>query len=115
MALNVSALDDDHAMTLTEVIIVFKIPVEPNHVPNDYDLCAHEHLHNVYLPHIANGSVMLIRNENPVAHRCLESGFLPDPEDIRDAIRTSIGLVLRGICFKNSPLRKNPANFLVKR
>ena len=71
LPLNVSALDDDNVMTLTEVIVVDKIPVEPNHVPNDRDLCAHAHLRDVYLPQIANGSVMLlIGNDNPVAHRC---------------------------------------------
>ena len=47
--LNVSALDHDNAMTLTEVIVVDEIPVEPNHVPNDHDLCAQAHLHDVYI------------------------------------------------------------------
>ena len=115
LPLNVSALDDDNVMTLTEVIVVDKIPVEPNHVPNERDLCAHAHLRDVYLPQIANGSVMLlIGNDNPVAHRCLESRFSPDPEDIPDAIRTPLGWVLRGIRFKNSPPQKKAVNFFVK-
>ena len=79
LPLNVFALDDDNTMTLTEVIVVGKIPVKPNHVSNDHDFCAQAHLRDVYLPKIANGSVMLlIGNDNPVAHRCLESRFSSD-------------------------------------
>ena len=115
LPLNVSALDNGNAMTLTEVIVVDKIPVEPNHVPNDHDLCAHAHLRDVYLPQIENGCVMLlIGNDNPVAYRCLESRFLPDPKDIPDAICTPLGWVLRGIRFKNLPPQKKSANFFVK-
>ena len=59
--------------------------------------------------------MMSIGNDNPVACRCLESRFSPDPEVIPDAICTPLGWVLRGIRFKNSPPQKKAVNFFVKR
>ena len=112
--LQVSSMNDDHCMSLNEVVVVDSILVAPSFVPVE-KMMQCPHLCDISLLSIKDATVtLLIGNDCVVAHRCLESRFSPNPESSPDAIRTPFGWTLRGRYFKGMVNDEDSYNFLVR-
>ena len=115
VSLQVAALEGGPRMSLSNVIVLDKIPVQPNPFPRAQMLQHWPHLRNVPLSQIDEGSVMLlIGNDHPVMHRCLESRFSSDPCQSPDAIRTPLGWLLRGRHLENKQVSTITSSFLIR-
>ena len=116
VAFNVSSLDDSFNMSMTEVVVVEDIPVEPSAVPKVQSLQMYPHLDGVSLPKVEKGSVtLLIGNDFVEAHRCLESRFSPDPQQSPDAVLTPFGWMLRGTRLNHPLTEATPASSFIVR
>ena len=111
--LQVSYMNDDHCMSLNEVVVVDSVPVAPSFVPVE-QMMQCPHLCDISLPSIKDGTVtFLIGNDCVVAHRCLESRFSPNPESSSDPIRTPFEWTLKGSYLKGMVNDEDSHNFLV--
>jgi len=116
VSLDVSSLEGNFSINLSEVVVVGSIPVAPPCVPSSVSIQKHPHLHGVSLPEIDGGSVtLLIGNDYAAAHRCLDSRFSPEPRMSPDAVLTPFGWMLRGMKLKHSVSSSRPVSNLLVR
>ena len=115
VSLDLFPLEGGTCMTLNNVIVLDKIPVQPSPIPEAAQIKRWPQLRDVHIPRIDNGQVtMLIGNDHTVAHRCVESRFSSEPAKSPDAIRTPLGWLLRGKYLQNGPTSSGVSNFLVR-
>ena len=115
VSLNVSSLDREFSLTLSEVIVVDEIPVTPSVTPPPNLLFRFPHLKDITFPSVHGGSVtMLIGNDFVEAHRCLERRFSSDPHESPDAILTPFGWMLHGSQLQDNEFFKPSPSFFVQ-
>nr|CAB3263156.1 uncharacterized protein LOC104265735 [Phallusia mammillata] len=96
----VEPLGGGEAIDLPEVVVVNKIPVMPNVVPDTRTLRAHRSLQDLTLCNVPGGSVTLLIGANiPVAHRV--KSVRPGDDCCPDAVRTPLGWSLLGQTFES--------------
>ena len=97
-SLDVQALDGNHQLKITNVVMIDQIPVTPDNRNVSDDLGQLEYLRGVTLPEIDGATVtLLIGNDNYLAHFPLETRVHDSTELAGPlAIKTPLGWILKG-------------------